>query len=304
MSRPSASRRIVLLALTAALVGWRSSPSMDLQSQAGVAGAVSGNVDWLNYTQTSSSAAGITYLQPLWCPAGTAAAPGHSFATSPGSGMSLPGVGQLAFSSNGTVALTFDTSQNATFTANGNQALKITSPSTGVGVVQVGTGTGSSYLQFGPSSSSGFRLAYKSNGNTFEFTDGTGTANTAFVAMLNLSSYYIQNVFSMTFGASGGGSAVAPAALYSNASGLHVSHGNGSVSQTIQDWVYSDLSSTFYGTVKVQNAATIRSGSAATPNSVVTGNVGDLYMSTNGGASTTLWVKESGAATNTGWVGK
>jgi hypothetical protein len=40
------------------------------------------------------------------------------------------------------------------------------------------------------------------------------------------------------------------------------------------------------------------------PESVVTGSVGDLFLRTDGGASTTLYIKESGSATNTGWVGK
>ena len=40
------------------------------------------------------------------------------------------------------------------------------------------------------------------------------------------------------------------------------------------------------------------------PNGVVTGNIGQLYISLGGGAATTLWVKEGGINTNTGWVGK
>lgn len=40
------------------------------------------------------------------------------------------------------------------------------------------------------------------------------------------------------------------------------------------------------------------------PNGAVTGNVCDLYTSTAGGAGTTFYVKESGAGTKTGWVGK
>lgn len=40
------------------------------------------------------------------------------------------------------------------------------------------------------------------------------------------------------------------------------------------------------------------------PNGVVTGDIGNLYINTSGGAGTTLYVKESGTATNTGWVAK
>lgn len=39
------------------------------------------------------------------------------------------------------------------------------------------------------------------------------------------------------------------------------------------------------------------------PESVVTAAVGTLYRRTDGGAGTTLYVKESGTG-NTGWVGK
>lgn len=40
-----------------------------------------------------------------------------------------------------------------------------------------------------------------------------------------------------------------------------------------------------------------------TPESAVTANVGSLYLRTNGGTSTTLYVKESGTS-NTGWIAK
>jgi hypothetical protein len=50
------------------------------------------------------------------------------------------------------------------------------------------------------------------------------------------------------------------------------------------------------------NYVPISSG-AGTPEGVVTANPGALYVSTTGGAGTTLYVKESGTG-NTGWVGK
>lgn len=40
------------------------------------------------------------------------------------------------------------------------------------------------------------------------------------------------------------------------------------------------------------------------PNGTVIGKIGDTYINTSGGAGTTLYVKESGDGTNTGWVGK
>lgn len=54
--------------------------------------------------------------------------------------------------------------------------------------------------------------------------------------------------------------------------------------------------------VGTTGAPTIRSG-AGTPESAVTAPVGSLFMRTNGGANTTLYVKESGSG-NTGWVAK
>lgn len=41
-----------------------------------------------------------------------------------------------------------------------------------------------------------------------------------------------------------------------------------------------------------------------TPEGAVIGSIGDLFLRTNGGANTTLYVKESGAVTNTGWIAK
>lgn len=40
------------------------------------------------------------------------------------------------------------------------------------------------------------------------------------------------------------------------------------------------------------------------PQNVVTADIGCQYINLSGGASTTIWVKESGNGTNTGWVAK
>lgn len=39
------------------------------------------------------------------------------------------------------------------------------------------------------------------------------------------------------------------------------------------------------------------------PNTVITASPPAIYRNRAGGAGTTLWVKESGVQTNTGWVG-
>ena len=44
------------------------------------------------------------------------------------------------------------------------------------------------------------------------------------------------------------------------------------------------------------------SAGAVVPNGTVLGSPGDVYSNTSGGMGTTLWAKESGVATNTGWA--
>ena len=58
-----------------------------------------------------------------------------------------------------------------------------------------------------------------------------------------------------------------------------------------------------FGAVVSVGGALIRSGFGS-PNSAIVGNPGDMYLNKSGGASTTLYIKESGSGTNTGWVGK
>jgi len=49
-------------------------------------------------------------------------------------------------------------------------------------------------------------------------------------------------------------------------------------------------------------AGTLWSSGTGSPETVITGSPGDLWSRTDGGSSTTLYVKESGVATNTGWI--
>ena len=51
------------------------------------------------------------------------------------------------------------------------------------------------------------------------------------------------------------------------------------------------------------STSSIRFGSGS-PETVVTAGIGSLFLRTDGGATTTLYVKESGASTSTGWVAK
>ena len=53
----------------------------------------------------------------------------------------------------------------------------------------------------------------------------------------------------------------------------------------------------------VMGGARVLAGTG-TPVSIVVGDIGDLYCRKDGGANTTLYVKESGSGTSTGWVAK
>jgi len=50
-----------------------------------------------------------------------------------------------------------------------------------------------------------------------------------------------------------------------------------------------------------KGGAFVRSG-AGTPEGAVTGSVGDVFLRSDGAAGTSFYVKETGTATNTGWV--
>lgn len=52
-----------------------------------------------------------------------------------------------------------------------------------------------------------------------------------------------------------------------------------------------------------ETVAFIKKG-AGSPEGSVSGSVGAMYLRTDGGTSTTLYIKESGAGTSTGWVAK
>lgn len=55
--------------------------------------------------------------------------------------------------------------------------------------------------------------------------------------------------------------------------------------------------------IKIQNTDCGIYAGAGAPEGVVTANPGSLYLNTSGGASTSLYVKQSGVS-NTGWIGK
>ena len=66
---------------------------------------------------------------------------------------------------------------------------------------------------------------------------------------------------------------------------------------SVQQWVMNTD-----GSLQSKTGPKINSGTG-TPEGAITASVGSLFMRTDGGAGTSLYVKESGAG-NTGWVGK
>ena len=54
----------------------------------------------------------------------------------------------------------------------------------------------------------------------------------------------------------------------------------------------------------ISTAGSLWSSGTGDPEGVITGSPGDLFSRTDGGAKTCFYVKESGVATNMGWVGK
>jgi len=57
----------------------------------------------------------------------------------------------------------------------------------------------------------------------------------------------------------------------------------------------------FYNKIALGSTACMFSAGAGTPEAAVVGSPCDLFLRTNGAAGTTLYVKETGVATNTGW---
>jgi hypothetical protein len=79
---------------------------------------------------------------------------------------------------------------------------------------------------------------------------------------------------------------------------IQVTNADGAAGATITS-SYIDVKTEY----RINGALVLTTGNGD-PNGVVVGSPGALYTSTGGGAGVTLWVKESGVGTNTGWVAK
>lgn len=115
---------------------------------------------------------------------------------------------------------------------------------------------------------------------------GAGTVTTwiGVNCNLNLNSITVQNSYGAVFG--GGNTATGfSAAIFLNGSDVN----SGAI-----------VWGTLVGSAPSNG---IYSGTGS-PNGVVTASPGSMYLNRSGGANTTLYIKESGSATNTGWVAK
>ena len=123
----------------------------------------------------------------------------------------------------------------------------------------------------------------------------TFSAGATFGAAINATAGSVTNA-SINFGTTNTG-------IYSTASNVIRFTCNSINSVTIDNTglIASSLWINTSGLISI-STATIRAG-ANSPEGVITANVGSLYLRTNGGANTTLYVKESGTG-NTGWVAK
>lgn len=65
----------------------------------------------------------------------------------------------------------------------------------------------------------------------------------------------------------------------------------------------ADLTTQLSAFLTALSAGVVLKAGTGTPEANVTGAIGSLYLRLDGGAATSLYVKESGTG-NTGWVGK
>lgn len=225
----------------------------------------------------SSGGGGGSFTSPQLGPNGAAGAPSYSFTGSPGTGMFSPATNVGALSADSIEAVRWVKDSTGAFPNVGIGQ----SPDTTVALsIKSQTNSATSYALYCTNSVGTILLWARSSGQIL--AGGPLLVNQ-----------------SGSFGGPALQIATSNTGLYSpsaNALGITT---NGAAAVTISNAQLAN----FINAVQIQSAASIRSGSA-TPNSNVTGSVGDIYLWTGGAAGTTLWVKESGAATNTGWVSK
>lgn len=148
-----------------------------------------------------------------------------------------------------------------------------------------------------PNGFSNTNLGCRSQANLATVTVGAGSAYTLGMGARQRSAVTVNGTFNNQWG-------IVTAGITVNSGGVYTETYGGSHGTLI---INSGGSYTMGGTLGIGtimlNGSAISSG-VGSPNGVVVGNPGDYYTNKSGGANTTLWVKESGVGTNTGWVAK
>ena len=146
----------------------------------------------------------------------------------------------------------------------------------------------------------------------------TSNASGAFLSFANTSTSQA-NVIGHYKAASGGGTALnADALLLRSSNGIAFAPASGTASWQINtsshllpiaDASYDVGATTtrvravYSGSYRFASTTQMITNGTGSPESVVTATVGSMYLRTDGGANTTLYIKESGTG-NTGWVAK
>lgn len=259
---------------------------------------------------------------------GTAANP--AFVTATGAGLWSPTTNQLGFSTAGVAAGFVDASQNWSVAPAASNYLqlgttsKLLAPSDGTLQITSSTGTFSTLLLGAAGTTTGMKLAATNglltlndgaNGGTAQLSINTSAGGTALFTNGQASLGEVQ-----VARATGDALRLTTTVHFRGSSDSQMGFASGNGANTARDttWYRSaagviginagagttPTGSLTLASVLLNSSATKWSSGALTPNSNVTGSVGDMYTWTGGAAGTTLWIKESGSATNTGWVSK
>lgn len=212
---------------------------------------------------------------------------------------------------------------NSAFSSNGLGSLTIGSNNTAIGInastslingnanTSVGSGAGQANVYSSSNTLVGYATGQNTtganntvSGATAMFNNTTGANNVAFG--VNAARYYTANA-SLTTVNNGTFIGYMAKALANNSTNELVigynAQGDGDNTSVIGN--SSTTQTRVYGnTLYKTGTATVQwTSGTGSPESVVTANVGSMYTRTDGGAGTTLYIKESGVG-NTGWTAK
>jgi hypothetical protein len=203
----------------------------------------------------------------------------------PGTGLTITGTTIDASGGGGSSLPVVDTTSIVEGSADGTKEVRIEADGITTGTVRVWTAPDANVVVAGSAAplTSG-RIAFVTTGGLL-----TDAANLTYSGSdMNMS---------------GGSLSITNAGILVNGSFRH--YGNGSKFEFTSDGVALITNNAGNGFTEIQLGTTsvvYRRGTGS-PEGAVTAGVGSLYVRTDGGANTTLYVKESGAG-NTGWIAK